>query len=211
MFICKEVLSKQEVKDVLNRLKDLDWAGGRSAAGSKHKNNFEITDPVLSKEVGEKILSNPTIQKFSFIVDMTMPRFNKYNDKGHYSKHVDFFTQEGVRTDLSFTLFLHEPETYTGGELVVYDSMGSATKLKLQAGDMVVYPSGHIHEVLPVTEGERLAVIGWAQTEVRSSEQLDLLTHLAHAMMDIEKQYDVQSEPMIRLSAVYNNLIKMWS
>ena len=114
-----------------------------------------------------------------------------------------------MRTDLSFTLFLSDPETYDGGALVIEDAL-EARSIKLQAGDMILYPSTTLHRVEPVTRGERLAVVGWVQSQIRNGEQREILFDLdqaveaAHAAEGKSPQFD-------RLAKTRANLLRMWA
>lgn len=193
MIICREVLSKDAVKSITDNLRD--WKEGQSVLGPDHKQNLEIKNHPLSDKVKEAIICHPDIKKYSFIKQITQPRFNKYSDQGKYNDHVDFFRQEGVRTDWSMTLFLSDD--YEGGELVI-----DGKSIKLPAGDLVMYPSGHIHRVNPVTRGKRLAAIAWAESYVEDCGNRKIL----QALVDV-----MQHTNDVKLSYVYNNLLKKWS
>lgn len=193
MIICKQVISKDDCAKVLDALEN--WEEGQSALGSEHKQNLEIKNHPLAQSIAEAIAKHPLIRKYSYIKQMTLPRFNKYVNSGKYADHVDFFRQEGIRTDWSMTLFLNED--YEGGELVI-----EGEEVKLAAGDMVLYPSGQIHRVNPVTKGERIAAIAWAESFIRSQEDRNILNKLV----------DVLSEKNdVRLSYVYDNLLRKWA
>ncbi len=203
MFICSEVLSSKEAAEYIKQLND--WSEGQSALGANHKNNLEIKDHMLCKEIQFKILSHPKLNKYSFIKQMTTPRFNKYVKSGKYDSHVDFFRQENLRTDWSMTLFLSDPNSYEGGELVIQDSLGER-QFKLSAGDMIVYPSGSIHRVNPVLKGERIAVITWAESYVEDYNNRNILSHLVDLMIAPKDK-----EQAVKLSYIYNNLLRKWS
>ena len=197
MIICKEVLTKNACKGILESLKD--WEEGQSALGSSHKDNQELKNHPLSETIKEAIISHPDVRKYSFIKYMTQPRFNKYQDQGKYNDHVDFFRQEGIRTDWSMTLFLNDQ--YEGGELVLQTPYGEQ-QIKLPAGDMVIYPSGLIHRVNPVTKGERIAAISWAESFVEDHGNREILSTLVDIISD---------QPSVKLSYVYDNLLRKWS
>ena len=127
-----------------------------------------------------------------------------------YGSHFDAAFIDGVRTDLSFTIFLSAPETYRGGELAIYSSAGSQ-QVKLPAGCAVVYPSDTLHEVKPVEEGTRLAVVGWVQSRIKNSEQRQLLFELTQATTAAAAAANVNSHAITQLRHVGNNLLRMWS
>ncbi|RYF40040.1 MAG: Fe2+-dependent dioxygenase, partial [Comamonadaceae bacterium] len=143
------------------------------------------------------------------------PRFNRYSQAAsHYGRHVDNavrFTDNGarVRTDLSCTLFLCEPGEYDGGELVVHGA-GASQQAKLAAGDAVLYPGTSVHEVLPVTRGERLAAFFWIESMVRSNEQRQLLHEMDLALMAL-REAGGESPAAVALTGTYHNLLRMWA
>lgn len=196
MYICKEVLTKQVCQEILAGL--TEWEKGRTNLDKSHKDNFEIRDSKYVNTVFQAITNHEIIKDYSFICKMATPRFNKYENSGKYSDHVDFFIQEGVRTDWSMTLFL--TDDYEGGEL----NIGNQS-IKLPAGDMVLYPSGQIHSVNPVTRGQRIAAITWAQSYVEDIHERDILAKLVDVMKKVPK------EDLVNLSFVYNNLLRKWS
>ena len=114
-----------------------------------------------------------------------------------------------MRTDLSATLFLSDPADYDGGELVMEDSFGER-RVKLAAGDMVLYPGTSIHHVTPVTRGERLAAFFWIQSAVRDQTQRDLLLELDSVVQALGAREDGHKEA-VRLAGVYHNLLRLWA
>lgn len=206
MYICKEVLTKQECKNLLEKL--TGWKQGQTNLDSTHKNNQEISGTELNKYVFQKITRHPTVRKYGFIKHMCEPRFNKYENSGKYAKHIDSFQQSGIRTDWSMTLFLTEPDTYKGGELIVETDAGEAS-YKLPAGDMVLYPSGKVHSVESVSEGSRIAAIAWAQSYVEDLHERTILSKLVQ-LMDRPITED-NKEDILKISFVYNNLMRRWS
>ena len=211
MYICKEVLSKDEVKDLLDKVKALKWNEGVTNLNKEHKNNEELTEEALSTFVANKITAHPTVFQKALLKYMAVPRFNRYENNGHYSKHVDFFKQQGIRTDWSMTLFLTEPDTYEGGELVISDLAHEPLEFKLDAGDMVLYPSGLIHHVNPVTKGDRIAVISWAQSEIEDFKERDLVTKLGDVLKTLEESSEDHKSNIVNLTAVQTGLLKKWS
>jgi PKHD-type hydroxylase len=126
-----------------------------------------------------------------------------------YGLHVDDAIMGGARSDLSFTLFLADPESYEGGELALQDSSGE-TEIKLSAGDAVLYPTGALHQVKPVTSGERLAVVGWVRSFVRRADQRDILFDLSLTLNALLAR-DGKSAEVDRLMKTRTNLLRQWA
>ncbi len=211
MYICKNVLSADEIARIKDTIKTKQWEEGKTNFSKAHKNNQELTDSELGMMIGKKINSVPFVRHHCFIHQMTLPRLNQYQDGGNYNKHIDFFHQDGIRTDLSMTLFLNDPSTYDGGELVIEDVGPEPIKIKLNAGDLVIYPSGKPHYVLPVTRGERLAAIAWAQCTVQDEDCRRILSKLVTVMQVLEQDKEKNKEQLINTSYIYNNLMKKWT
>jgi PKHD-type hydroxylase len=114
-----------------------------------------------------------------------------------------------LRTDLSITLFLSEPEEYEGGELIIEDTYGSHS-VKLPAGDMVLYPASSLHRVTPVTQGRRLASFCWVQSMISSDERRALLFDMDMAIQSLRRHID-DSPEIVRLTGVYHNLLRQWA
>ncbi|MNT32924.1 PKHD-type hydroxylase [compost metagenome] len=146
---------------------------------------------------------------------MLPPRFNRYTGGGTYGNHIDnsIFTVPGtphrVRADLSATLFFSEPGDYEGGDLVVQDHFGSH-RVKLPAGHLVLYPSGSLHRVEPVTRGARLASFFWIQSLVREESQRAMLLELDESIQALTRQLP-DSPELVRLTGLYHNLLRHWS
>lgn len=126
-----------------------------------------------------------------------------------YGLHVDDAIMGGVRSDLSFTLFLADPDAYEGGELALQDSSGE-TEIKLAAGDAVLYPTGALHQVKPVTKGERLACVGWVRSLIRRSDQREILFDLTLTLTELDAR-DGKSAQVDRLMKTRANLLRQWA
>ena len=169
LIVIENVLSPEEVALARSRLLDAEWEDGRITAGSRAsavKQNLQMPeDAPLAIELGHGILkrlgNHPQFISAALAEKIYPPKFNLYQNGGHYGVHVDAAVMrsgtETIRTDLSATLFLNEPEEYDGGELTIEGPFG-AQGVKLAAGDMVLYPSSSLHQVTPVTRGFRLPV-----------------------------------------------------
>ncbi len=138
--------------------------------------------------------------------------FSRYGSGAHYGTHVDnalMRTDVHRRTDIAVTAFLSPPDAYEGGELMIEGHAGTA-KLKLAAGDAVVYPASTLHRVEPVTDGVRLAAVTWIQSHVRDPAQRELLYDLSMVRRSLESSAPDSREALL-LSKVYANLIRMWA
>ena len=134
---------------------------------------------------------------------------SRYEAGMKYDVHYDEPLIDRLRTDLSFTVFLTDPDTYVGGELEI-DSPSGAQAIKLPAGCAVIYPSDRLHAVLPITDGTRLTAVGWVQSRIRSSEQRQLLFELADTTTRLETS-GAQTSEITSLKHLRNNLLRMWS
>lgn len=134
---------------------------------------------------------------------------NRYGEGMEYGPHVDDAVMGEVRTDLSFTLFLSDPETYDGGELTLIEK-SRETPVKLPAGHAVLYSTGAVHRVAAVTRGERLAVVGWVRSLIRRADQREIVADLGEAMRALHRQ-DGKSALYDVLSKSRSNLLRMWA
>jgi PKHD-type hydroxylase len=133
---------------------------------------------------------------------------------GHYGAHVDNAVMgkgaARLRTDLSFTLFLSPPSEYDGGELMIHNA-GMAQELKGEAGHLVLYPSGSIHEVKPVTRGTRIVSVGWIESLLADAGQRELLFDLENLRTALRQQLPSQSAELLTLDKTIANLLRMWA
>src|SRR6202789_31418 len=183
MLICiHDVLSKDDVADFRRIMDAAAWEDGRSTAGAQSaevkKNEQLPPDGQTSRQLGDRMLRalsvNPLFVSAAVPLHVFPPLFNKYVPGQFFGEHVDNsirgdrLTGLRIRTDLSVTLFLSEPDEYDGGELVIEDYYGSHT-VKLPAGDLVLYPATSLHTVTPITRGVRLASFFWLQSMIRDA------------------------------------------
>lgn len=218
-----KVLSADELKRCCDELEQADWSDGRGSAGylsQAVKENQQLPDAhPLAQKLGELILNkldqNQLFMSAALPLKIVPPLFNCYENSGTYGRHVDGAmrpitgTPYRVRTDLSATLFLSDPDQYEGGELVVEDTFGPR-KIKLQAGDMVLYPGTSVHKVEPVTKGKRLASFFWIQSMVREDRQRTTLFELDNAIQKIALENPEQTAT-VDLAGVYHNLLRSWA
>ncbi|MEO7431879.1 MAG: Fe2+-dependent dioxygenase [Dokdonella sp.] len=220
-----EVLSSTELARCRDALASAAWKDGRVTAGRQSamaKNNGQLAeeDP-LSRELGGLVLSalarSPTFFAGALPRRIYPPLFNRYEGGESFGFHVDNAVRydrsgtesQPVRTDLSATLFLSEPDEYDGGELVIEDSFGSHD-VKLPAGDLVLYPGSSLHQVRPVTRGMRIASFFWIQSLVRSEAQRRMLFDLDVSIQQLTQKMPEAPE-LIRLTGIYHNLLREWS
>jgi PKHD-type hydroxylase len=219
------VLTAEQVAQCRDRLAAADWADGRITAGyqsAKTKDNAQLPEgSPVARELGAIVLDalsrNSTFFSAALPKRIYPPLFNRYAGGQSFGTHVDNAIRydrsggraEAVRTDLSATLFLSAPEDYDGGELVIEDTYGTQ-RIKLGAGDLVLYPGTSLHQVLPVTRGERLASFFWIQSMVREDAQRQLMFEI-----DVSIRQLTQSLPehpaLVRLTGVYHNLLRRWA
>lgn len=218
------VLSKDDVRQFRQKLDTADWQDGLKTAGTlarSVKRNLQLADgSPLAVELGNLILrklgSNPTFISAALPNRIYPPKFNRYADGGTYGAHVDSAvmlvpgTHISVRSDLSATLFLAEPDEYEGGELEIEGPFGIQAA-KLEAGDMVLYPSSSLHRVTPVTEGARVASFFWIQSMVREDSPRTLLFDLDQAIQGMTPLVAPDDPRLLKLTGVYHNLLRLWA
>jgi len=224
MLHVPDVLNADEIAHCRVLLKNAAWVDGAITAGHqsvKVKRNAQLpeTDPV-AQELRAMVLAalgrSPTFLASALPRRIFPPLFNRYGVGAGFGAHVDNAIRyprsdngEPVRTDLSVTLFLSEPDEYDGGELVIEDSFGSHAA-KLPAGDLLLYPASSLHRVTDVTRGERVAAFFWVQSLIRSESQRRLLFELDTAIQQLGVQW-ADSAEIVRLTGVYHNLLREWS
>ena len=222
MILCiGNVLSEDVVARMRDELARIEFRDGRETAGWHARTVKKNTQASgrdervarLRKEAGEAIRDHVLFQ-MAARPRRTMPvMFSRYEPGMEYGSHVDDAVMNGpdgpVRTDVSFTLFLSDVDSYDGGELVTDTTAGEQT-YKLPAGSMVVYPSSTLHRVNPVTRGERLAAVGWAQSQVRDPARREVLFDLDTAR---RQMFDAQgkTEQFDAISKSLANLMRMWA
>lgn len=213
------VLTRDQVTQYRAVLDAAEWVDGRVTAGHQSamtKQNAQIPEEhPAARQVGEAILQalgrNPLFRSTALPLRVFPPLFNRYAGGQNFGTHVDnairthAATGQRIRTDLSCTLFLSEPDTYDGGELSVEDTYG-VHRVKLPAGSLVLYPSTSLHHVSPVTRGARVSSFFWLQSMVRSDEQRTLLYDLDQSIQMLE----AGSPASVRLTGIYHNLLRQW-
>lgn len=224
MLRVPEVLSPEALARCRSIVEAADWVDGGITAGTQSgqvKNNRQLPEDAEASRAARAIVVDALAHSALFITGALPkktfpPLFNRYGDDANtFGNHIDNavrtspVTGAWVRTDLSATLFLSEPDEYDGGELVVEDTFGSQS-VKLPAGDLILYPSSSVHRVEPVTRGTRLAAFFWIESMVRDTEQRRLLFDLDMSILALRTS-DGDTDPVIRLTGCYHNLLRMWS
>lgn len=219
-----DILSQDELTGLRSRLERAEWADGREtvgAQGARVKRNEQLPEASpLRTELGRVVLSALARHPLYFAAALPLrtlpPRFNRYRDGGEYGLHVDgavMMADHGahapVRSDISCTLFLCEPDQYQGGELVVSDTYGEH-EVKLPAGDLVIYSSSSLHKVQPVTRGTRLACFFWVQSMIRDDGQRRLLFEMDTSLESLRRS-GADAAAVLQLSNVYHNLLRRWA
>ena len=220
------VLTPAQLAEMRAALGSAEWIDGRAtvgAQGAQVKRNRQLADhSPLRKRLGDMVLAalaaNPLFHAATLPARILPPRFNRYEGGGEYGFHVDGAVMglagdagqaAQMRSDVSCTLFLAEPDDYDGGELVISDTYGEH-EVKLPAGDLIVYPSSSLHRVTPVTRGARLASFFWVQSLVRDGEQRRLLLELDASIQSLTAT-GAERESVLRLTNVYHNLLRRWA
>ena len=212
------VLSETDLKLVHERLDTLEWQDGARTAGGRARHVKKNEQANLRTKPGEglhdflkeAVERSPVFQAAARPKKLSRLLISRTQDEGGYGAHVDNALMDGLRTDLSFTLFLSDPATYQGGELMM-DLPGGTQTAKPAAGDMVLYPSGAIHKVSPVTKGVRYAVIGWVQSQIRSAAEREILFDLDNTRAALGKTLDHGAPELLNLDKIASNLLRMWA
>jgi PKHD-type hydroxylase len=209
------VLSRAEVAAVRASLSDdsLWREGAETAAGRARavKNNQQAaaessTVKGVLEKISRAVLAHKTIVAAAQPAALARLTLSRYRPGMAYGAHVDAPYIDGVRTDVSFTLFLSDPSDYDGGELVI-DAAGAEDRIKLPAGDLVLYPATFVHRVSAVTRGERLAAFGWVKSRVRLAEHRAMLFELERALAELAA-FEAPADLRDRLGNLRNNLLR---
>jgi len=223
LIVCvPEVLTAQELAALRVELQSAPFVDGATTAGWSARNvkkNQQI-DPSSASHgrmadiVRAAFLRHALLQAALLPAAHTRPLFNRYASGMGYGAHVDAPVMGGignaVRTDIAITVFLSEPGSYDGGELVTQASGGLEYKFKLDAGAAIAYPANTLHHVSPVTRGVRDAAIIWVQSLVRDPARRELLWDLENAKRDIFGR-DGKSQAFDAVSRSHANLLRMWA
>jgi len=224
MLHIPKLLTPEQVRHCRDVLGTAAWIDGRVTAGEQSgraKHNLQVPeDAPEAKALGEVVLAalagNPYFMSAALPLRVFPPLFNRYGEGMGFGAHIDNairvspITGGRYRTDLSCTIFLTDPDRYGGGELVIEDGL-SPRRVKLPAGDMILYPATAVHRVEPVTRGERLASFFWVQSMVADAGQRELLHGLDQAITSVRGDLGDENPAAVSLVGVYHNLVRRWS
>ena len=224
MLQIPEVLTKAQVAECRAIMDAAPWVDGNMTSGFQAalaKNNQQLPqDGEAARVVGAIIVkaleSHPLFVSAALPKTILSPMFNRYGQGMGFGDHIDNsvrrdpVTGQRLRTDLSATLFLAEPEDYDGGELVVDDLYGSHA-VKLGAGDLILYPASSLHHVTEVTRGTRTASFFWIQSLVRDDAKRSLLLDMDVAIQRLTRKVEPDDEGILSLTGVYHNLLRQWA
>lgn len=224
MLHIPNVLTSEQVQECRQLLGQATWQDGNATSGFQSamaKNNLQLAqDSAVASQIGALIVhalnNNPLFISAALPETIFPPLFNCYQAGQGFGTHVDNairvhqHTGQKIRTDLSATLFFSEPDEYDGGELVVEDTYG-AHSVKLPAGDMILYPSSSLHQVLPITRGQRVCSFFWLQSMIREDAQRSLLFDLDTSIQEVNQMLGAGHATSVQLTGVYHNLLRRWA
>lgn len=218
------VLGRESVAACREILGNAEWVDGKATAGSqseKLKNNLQLPENSPAANALRQIVLD-ALSRSALFFSAALPQrifpplFNCYSGQTNsFGNHVDnairthAATGQHVRTDLSFTLFFTDPDEYEGGELVIEDTFG-CQKVKLPAGDLILYPSSSVHRVEPVTRGARICSFSWLQSLVRENEYRRLLFEMDQSIVAMRQAHG-DSPAVVQVTSCYHNLMRMWA
>ena len=224
MIHIPQVLTKDQVARLRALIDAAAWIDGNATSGAQSalaKRNEQLPeDSPAAKAAGEAILdalsANPLFVTAALPQTVFPPLFNRYGGGQTFGVHIDNSirqSREGtvrIRSDLSATLFLTEPDEYDGGELLVEDTYG-VHEVKLPAGDMILYPASSLHQVTPVTRGARTSSFFWLQSLIRDDAQRALLFQMDIAIQQLAGKVGAGAPELVSLTGTYHNLLRMWA
>ncbi|HEY8585394.1 MAG TPA: Fe2+-dependent dioxygenase [Rhodanobacter sp.] len=216
------ILDQAQVAQLRSALDGADWSDGRETVGAQGalvKRNQQLPDrSPLRQQLGDVVLAalakNALYHAAVLPRRILPPRFNRYQGGGQYGFHIDgavmaLDAATQLRSDVSCTLFLSEPDEYDGGELIVSDTYGEH-EVKLPAGDLIIYPSSSLHRVTPVSRGARVASFFWVQSLIRDDSRRRLLFELDTSIQQLTRTA-ADAAAVLQLTGVYHNLLRQWA
>ena len=217
------LLTSQALAELRAKLGPAPWASGLSAGPQALavKKNLQLPESFkglaeLRQTVMRALNGSALLLSAALPYKVVPPNFNRYtSEHSHYGWHTDStlrYQPDGgvIRTDISATLFLSDPASYDGGELCIQDTHGEQ-RIKLAAGSLVIYPSGSLHQVTAVTRGERLACYLFMQSVVKDTDCRHQLYEMDLALIDLRQRFGEADAALVRLTGIYNNLLRRWS
>jgi PKHD-type hydroxylase len=225
VLICiPDILSKNEVADFRRIMDAQGWEDGRSTAGAQSaevKQNEQLPpDSEVARNLGKRVVSALTANTLFISAAVPLkifpPLFNRYTPGKFFGEHVDNcvrgdnLTGMRIRTDISGTLFLSEPEEYDGGELVIDDYYGSH-RVKLPAGHLVLYPATSLHMITPITRGARYGSFFWLQSMIKDAHARRLTFDMDNALQELVARLGRNDPEVRKLTNIYHNLVRYWA
>ena len=217
-FLLEPLLGEAELQELRGALADpaAPWIDGASTSGwharaLKRNQQLDAASALqqrLAHRIETLLKAQPLLQAAAFPRRIHGLLFSRSGVGEGYGRHVDNAWMRGGRSDLSFTLFLSEPETYTGGALVL-ETPGGEESFRLPAGHALVYPSTLLHRVEPVSAGERLVAVGWIESRIRHADQRELLFELDTARRALFERHG-KDKIFDLISRSYSNLLRRW-
>ena len=215
-YLTHQLLNSEELEILRKNFdkEELFWEDGKQTAGkhaAKVKNNLQLRRDSdfsikFSGLITKKILKNDLIKSFALPKKVHGTIFSKSKSGMKYGRHIDNAYMSSGRADLSFTIFLNCKEDYKGGELSI-ESLNAEEKFKLNAGEIIIYPSTYLHSVEEVTDGERLVFLGWIESYVKSIEEREYLFDLDAAARSLLSKYG-RSEEVDLIFKSYSNILR---
>ena len=215
-FLTHQLLNPKEINLLKTNLtlKDIPWEDGKKTAGNhaaKVKDNLQLdrSSNISKKFTGlieKKILNDVLIKSFALPKRIHGTMFTKSLQGMKYGRHIDNAFMSSGRADLSFTIFLNEKDKYAGGELLI-EGLNSEDKFKLDSGGIIIYPSTYLHSVLEVLSGERLVVVGWIESYVKSIEEREYLFDLDAGARSLLAKHG-RSDELDLIFKSYSNLLR---
>jgi len=223
LTIIPDLLTPAQVAELRAQLDAADWIDGNATSGAQSalaKRNTQLPeDSAAARAGGSAVLdalgASPLFVAAALPLKVFPPLFNRYGEGDGFGAHVDtaIRIRRGsdfrIRSDLSATLFLSDPDTYDGGELVIATQFGEQ-RVKLPAGQLVLYPASSVHHVTPVTRGTRVASFFWIQSMVRDESARAMLFEQDTAIQSIAARLGSDDPEIVRLTGVYHNLLRRW-
>ena len=216
-YLTSQLLIKEEIEAIVKSLKKENtlWEDGKKTAGthaSLVKNNLQLNreseiSKKLTHSIKKKILSSPLIKSFALPKIIHGIMFTKSLSNMHYGRHVDNPFMSSGRSDLSFTISLTDKNTYSGGELII-EEMNSEKEFKLNAGEIIIYPSTYLHSVKEIKNGERLVCVGWIESYVKSIEEREYLFDLDAGAKGLLAK-NGRSDELDLIFKSYSNLLRL--
>jgi PKHD-type hydroxylase len=223
LTVINNFLSASELAHFRQTLDGANWRDGALSAGqlaAPLKTNLQVDDTStearsLVTSLSARLSQHPLFISAALPDKLYPPKFNCYQNGGHYGQHIDSAIMRcadgnNLRSDLSATVFLSQAQDYEGGELCV-EIGGCLQEIKLDAGDMILYPANCLHEVKPVPKGQRLAAFFWVQSLIRSHQHRQQLFELDQSIQALTLKLGSGDEEVRRLSALYHNLLREWA